>query len=90
MKRIMMMLALAALTVVALSASAFPAFAAQCPNGERAENIGGGFKQCEQPGKNRNFSKTQTQKGSFQSSHPLEEECNRPGNAPQCPPGQFR
>jgi hypothetical protein len=100
MKRMMMMLALAALTVVALSASAFPSFAAS-PQ-QQCEAAGGEFsrspgeKHCtfEEEGKNPKFSKERevSQKGSFSSSHEpvVTEECNRPGNAPQCPPGQFR
>ena len=44
---------------------------------------------CEEEGKNPKFSRETSKKGSFQSSHPQEEECNRPGQTEKCPPGQF-
>ena len=90
-KRISLLVTAALLVAtMAMAGLAGPAFAAKCPNGEQAENIGGGEKQCVQEGKNDNFSQTQTQKGSFQSSHPRDEDCNRPGATEKCPPGQFR
>ena len=45
---------------------------------------------CEEEGKNQKFSQELSKKGSFQSSHPPEEDCNRPGQTEKCPPGQFR
>ena len=44
---------------------------------------------CEEEGKNPKFSQETSKKGSFQSSHPAQEECNRPGQTEKCPPGQF-
>jgi hypothetical protein len=49
-----------------------------------------GVKRCEVPGKNDKFTKVTSQKGSFNSSHAPVEECKRPGNAEECPPGQFK
>jgi len=44
---------------------------------------------CIEEGKNPKFSEETSKKGSFQSSHPAQEDCNRPGQTEKCPPGQF-
>ena len=45
---------------------------------------------CEEEGKNPKFSRETSKKGSFQSSHPPEEECQKDGQTREkCPPGQF-
>jgi hypothetical protein len=44
---------------------------------------------CTEEGKNPKFTQETSKKGSFQSSHPSKEECNRPGQTEKCPPGQF-
>ena len=44
---------------------------------------------CTETGKNPKFSEETSKKGSFQSSHPAQQECNRPGQTEKCPPGQF-
>ena len=88
-KRISLLVAAALMAVMMMSATAVPAFAAKCPNGDQAENIGGGFKQCEQEGRNPKFSQEQTVKGSFSTPREPTEECNRPGQTEKCPPGQF-
>ena len=44
---------------------------------------------CTEEGKNPKFTEETSKKGSFESSHPAQEECNRPGQTEKCPPGQF-
>lgn len=44
---------------------------------------------CLEEGKNPKFSQETSKKGSFQSSHPQQEDCVRPGQTEKCPPGQF-
>jgi hypothetical protein len=89
-KRISLLVTAALLVAtMAMAGLAGPAFAAKCPNGDQAENIGGGFKQCEQEGRNPKFSQEQTVKGSFSTPRTPTEECNRPGQTEKCPPGQF-
>jgi hypothetical protein len=85
MKRIMMMLALTALLVVALSLSAVTAFAANAPPGCHKDQ---GTIVCPDDAKNDRFDGNQqtTKKGSINSSH---EEQNVCVESP-CPPGQFR
>ena len=76
MKRIILMLTVAAMMVVAMSVTAAPAFAFGHPDCTKD----GPIVTCE--GKNKNW--TQTQKGSTHSSHP-ERNRNKGGNFP---PGQ--
>ena len=60
-----------------------------CWDGSKPVNVQG-TKQCPpEPGKNDKFTQTESQKGSFNSSHPKQEDCNRPGQTEKCPPGQF-
>ena len=85
MKRIMMMLALTALLVMALSLSAVTAFADNAPEGCHKER---GTIICPSDAKNDRFDGNQqtTKKGSVNSSHEEETRCvQRP-----CPPGQYR
>jgi hypothetical protein len=77
MKRILMMLALTAFLVAALSVSALSAFAAPPP----CEPGAPGCKTIE--GKNPKF--TQTQRGNFNQGTIGTRECSDP-----CPPGQFK
>jgi hypothetical protein len=91
-KRISLLVTAALLVAtMAMAGLAGPAFAAQCPDGERAENVGGGFKQCEEEGKNPKFNQTQTVKGSFSTPREPTETCEKDGQErDKCPPGQFR
>jgi hypothetical protein len=85
MKRILMMLALAALLVVALSMSAVSAFADPVPEGCHKER---GTVVCPSVAKNDRFTGNQvtTKKGSLQSSHEEQTACVET----PCPPGQFK
>ena len=74
MKRIILMLTVAAMMVVAMSVTAAPAFAFGHDDGCTKD---GSTVTC--PGKNKNW--TQTQKGSTNSSHP-ERNRNKGGNFP--------
>ena len=85
MKRIIMMLTVAAMLVVALSVTAPLAFAANAPEG--CDKVRGTIV-CPSDAKNDRFDDNQqtTKKGSVNSSHEEETTCvQRP-----CPPGQFR
>jgi hypothetical protein len=89
MKRIIMMLALTALLVVALSLSAVTAFAANAPPGCYKDR---GTIYCPDPPKNENnpFTQQTSKKGSINSSHPEESQCLKKGEpSDHCPPGQF-
>jgi hypothetical protein len=83
-RRIKVLLAAAALTVVMAFGAALPVFAANAPPG--CEKVRGTIN-CEESGKNTNqekFEQTTLKKGSTNSSHEEETVCNKP-----CPPGQF-
>jgi len=87
MKRIIMMLTLAAMLVVALSVTAPTSFAAKCPDGTQATNEPGGIKSCETidyAGQSDNFFvEEESVKGSFQTKHEVTEECkSNPGGQP--------
>ena len=77
-----------ALTMTVGAAGAAFAAPQECWDGSKPTN-NQGTKECpEQPGKNENqpkFFQQESQKGSFNSSHPKETECGTP-----CPPGQFK
>jgi hypothetical protein len=88
-KRISLLVAAALLVATMAVMTAGPVFAAKCPNGEQATNVGGGNKQCTQEGRNPKFSQTQTVKGSFSTKREPTNDCNRPGQTQKCPPGQF-
>jgi hypothetical protein len=84
MKRIILMLTVAAMMVVALTIAAPMAFAQNAPPGCTKER---GTITCPSDAKNDKFEGNQvtTKKGSTQSSHEEETTCvQRP-----CPPGQF-
>ncbi len=85
MKRIIMMLTVAALMVAALTITAPSAFAANAPEGCFKDR---GTITCPSDAKNNKFDGNQetTQKGSVNSSHEPVESCVEP----PCPPGQFR
>ena len=89
-KCISLLVMAALIAVMMLAATAMPAMAAPgtCWDGSTPTN-NRGTKECPpQPGKNENqekFFKQESQKGSFNSSHPRETECGDP-----CPPGQFK
>ena len=89
-KRIGLLIVAALIAVMLLAATAMPAMAAPytCWDGSRPTNDQG-TKECPpQPGKNENqpkFFQQESQKGSFNSSHPTVTECGDP-----CPPGQFK
>ncbi len=91
MKRIIMMLTVAALMVASLTITSAGAFAAS-PSQEQCEAQGGTFTkergevQCVQPGKNENQPKfQQTTTGQGNISNKQEQQCGDP-----CPPGQFK
>jgi len=95
MKRIIMMLALAALLVAALSMSAVTASAKQvqanAPEGCYKER---GTLHCPEeggPGKGQDLEQDVTKKGSTSSSHGTEEDCTSgAGGSGNCPSGQFK
>ena len=88
-KRITLLIA-ALMLALTMSFGSMAALAAPelCWDGSRPVNEQG-TKVCPpQPGKNENqekFFQQESQKGSFNSSHPTVEECGDP-----CPPGQFK
>jgi hypothetical protein len=88
-KRISLLIA-ALMLALTMSFGSVAAFAAPytCWNGEPPINDRG-TKECPpEPGKNEKqekFYQQESQKGSFNSSHPTQEECGDP-----CPPGQFK
>ena len=88
-KRISLLIA-ALMLALTMSLGAAGAFAEPytCWDGSKPVN-NQGTKECPpQPGKNENqpkFFKEESQKGSFNSSHPTVEVCGDP-----CPPGQFK
>jgi hypothetical protein len=85
MKRMIMMVALAAFLVAALSVSAVSAFADPVPEECHKER---GTVVCPSVAKNDRFTGNQetTKKGSLQSSHEEETQCVET----PCPPGQFK
>jgi hypothetical protein len=89
-KRITLLITALMLALTMSFGAAGAAFAApqECWDGSRPVN-NQGTKECPpQPGKNENqpkFFQQVSQKGSFNSSHPTQEECGEP-----CPPGQFK
>lgn len=89
-KRIGLLVVVALMAVMMLTATAMPAMAAPytCWDGSTPTNDRG-TKECPpEPGKNENqpkFYQQESQKGSFSSSHPTKEDCGEP-----CPPGQFK
>ena len=89
-KRITLLIVALMLALAMSFAATGAAFAAPhtCWNGTKPTNEQG-TKECPpQPGKNENqemFFQQESQKGSFNSSHPTQEECGDP-----CPPGQFK
>ena len=95
MKRITMMLALAALLVAALSMSAVTASAKQvqanAPDECYKER---GVIHCPHeggPGQGQDLEQEATKKGSTQSAHETEEECVKgAGGSGNCPGGQFK
>ena len=88
-KRISLLIA-ALMLALTMSVGSVAAFAAPqvCWDGSKPVN-NQGTKECPpQPGKNEKqekFFQQESQKGSFNSSHPTETECGDP-----CPPGQFK
>jgi hypothetical protein len=82
MKRIIMLLTVAALLVASLTITATGAFADPLPNNCTKTQ---GTVTCTESGKNPKFTSTTTQKGSLQSSHEPATTCTKP-----CPPGQFK
>jgi hypothetical protein len=92
MKRIVMMLSLAALLVAALTVTSAGAFAAS-PSEQQCTDSGGTFSRdggqvsCTTPGKNENqpkFNQTDTSNGTLNNKPQKTESCGKP-----CPPGQF-
>ena len=89
-KRIALLLTALMLALSMTFGAAGAAFAApqECWYGSKPVN-NQGTKECPpQPGKNEKqekFFQQESQKGSFNSSHPTETECGDP-----CPPGQFK
>jgi len=89
-KRISSLFAALMLALTMSFGAAGVAFAAPqvCWDGSKPVN-NQGTKECPpQPGKNENqpkFFQQESQKGSFNSSHPTQEVCGEP-----CPPGQFK
>jgi hypothetical protein len=89
-RRIKILVTALALALTMTFGAAGAAFAAPqvCWDGTKPVN-NQGTKECPpQPGKNENqdkFFQQESQKGSFNSSHPTETECDTP-----CPPGQFK
>jgi hypothetical protein len=89
-KRIALLLTALMLALSMTFGAAGAAFAApqECWDGSKPVN-NQGTKECPpQPGKNEKqekFFQQESQKGSFNSSHPTETECGDP-----CPPGQFK
>jgi hypothetical protein len=84
-RRIKVLLAAAALTVVMAFGAALPALGANAPDG--CQKVRGTI-ECPESGKNTNqekFQRTTLQKGSTNSSHQEETVCDKP-----CPRGQFR
>lgn len=87
MRKRITLLAVALVVALTMSFGSVAAFAAPpLPEGCFKER---GTIFCEEEGKNPKFSQELSKKGSFQSSHPAQEECNRPGQTEKCPPGQF-
>ena len=85
-KRISLLVA-ALMVALTMSFGSVAAFAAPpLPGGCYKER---GTIYCTETGKNPKFSEQTSKKGSFQSSHPAQQECNRPGQTQKCPPGQF-
>ena len=86
-KRISLLVAAALMAVMMMSATAVPAFAAKCPNGDQATNDQG-TKTCTTEGRNDRFTKEESVKGSFQTNNTVTTECEGTGSG-KCPPGQF-
>ena len=89
MKRIILMLTVAAMMVAALSVTAAPSFADNAPEGCFKER---GTIYCPDPPKNPNnpFTQQTSKKGSLNSSHPTQSQCLKKGEpSDHCPPGQF-
>jgi hypothetical protein len=98
MKRIILMLTVAAFMVAALTVTAAAAFAVS-PSERQCEARGGTFDrergevECVivEEGKNPKFKQeeTTTGRGNIENKQQQEEECIRPGQTEKCPPGQF-
>ena len=91
MKRIILMLTVAAFMMAALTVTAAMAFAANAPEGCTKERgtiscpVEGG------PGQGQNQVQTDTKKGSVNSSHETQSTCTSgAGGSGNCSPGQFR
>ena len=90
MRKRITLLMVALVLALTMSFGSVAAFAApqECWDGSKPVN-NQGTKECPpMPGKNENqpkFYQQESQKGSFNSSHPTVEECGEP-----CPPGQFK
>jgi hypothetical protein len=98
MKRIILMLTVAAFMMAALTVTAVAAFAVS-PSERACEAQGGTFDRQQgevscvivEEGKNPKFTQeeTTTGRGNIENKQQKEEECNRPGQTEKCPPGQF-